>query len=510
MGKDKFEQYLQDLFKDHKVSIDTNEIWPGIEETLPPPGKATVWPYWAMGVVLIGLVSWFVIPDTSSTENDVNISSAKNLVLSESHNNQNNTVQKTDRKDLQTHQIVASDPNDSDVLSAGINEAALSGDVSSEIDVVEAQSLSSGHRNISSNQNAITNSSFKTSNRNLSHHETSLKQPIAGGNTTTASNKNKNVLSNAALERHNATSMYEAEQGTPSPDKSTSAHAMTTRHMEFSLLSPLPAGLGDIPTVENITGSTIILPSLNECYDFKGRSWGLAIDAYAGINYASKSLKSKSNEFGATGYINSRENSEDYLEAFDAGLTINLLNRRGYMASVGINYSQIDEKFNYFSVTTESRFDSVVTRINIDSTGMIDSVKEWRQVSVQTAREVLTYNYYRMVDIPIAVGYQFHKDKWTLEVQGGVMFNLLFKKQGEILNSSLHVTEITDNDLVFKDKIGMSVFGSFKAIYPITNRIGVYAEPYGRFNLKSITSDAYSLDQKYNNFGLRLGTRFTF
>lgn len=509
MGKDKFEQYLQELLQDHKVSIDTNEIWPGIEETLPPTGNAAAWPYWALGAVLIGVVTWMLVPNASDTDGRVNDSSSKNLVLNQAEVEQNSLDQNTEIDQIASIQNNTNGDEASELLSEGVSTSALITPVTSASQ--RAEKISSDNKqNFTTNQAAVVNDGSKPSHIKTSATKHTLNQHLNRENVFDASSFVKKSIDDAALNASIATSIYEAEQGTPSPDNITSAHAMTTRQMEHSILSPLPAGLSDEYTVDKLSNRTIALPTLNDCYDFKGRSWALALDAYAGINYASKSLKSKSNELGAASYINSRENSEDFLEAFDAGLTVNFLNRRGYLASVGINYSQIDEKFNYFSVTTESRFDSVVTRIEIDSTGMIDSIREWRQVTVQTAREVLTYNYYRMVDIPIAVGYQFYKDKWAFEAQGGVMLNLLFKKQGELLNSALSVTEFTDNDLVFREKVGLSVFGSFKAIYPLNNRLGVYAEPYARFNLKSITVDNYALDQRYNNFGLRVGARFTF
>jgi hypothetical protein len=255
--------------------------------------------------------------------------------------------------------------------------------------------------------------------------------------------------------------------------------------------------------------TSIKAPHINDCYSFNGRSIGLSVDLYTGINYAAKDLKAQGSEPISNEYIRSRESSENYLEAFEAGININLIHRSGIMASTGINYSQIDEEFNYFSVHTETIFDSVLVRIIIDSTGHADSIREWRPTSVQTAREILAYNYFRSVDIPLAVGYQFHRGKWTIEAQGGVLFNLLFKKKGQILNESLSEVLIDDNTSLFKDRLGMSAFASVKAIYPITDRIGLYAEPFGRFNLKSITVPEYTLSQKYNQFGLRLGARLT-
>lgn len=513
MGKDKFESYIQSVFEDHEVSIDTNEIWEGVKPNLNK--KSTGFPLWLLGLIGLLMVSsvgiYYLVGDTSSGKKGLN-----KIESNQYHATNNNT------------------PNDQVVLGVGPDDRAHS-DQSQNFESINDEVSVAGELNASGEQDASTIGHQKNKlHSKVSNDDNELSSnSIAETNDETAISKSNdskgltnigfNILGTDDIgtfksEKRISTSPSSGDltgntsQGNEAPMnlQSSVIGLQNSSRLKLASLDFLSSSLEDSKGVEGEFISSFALPKLNDCYDFSLRSWLWTVDVYAGFNYAAKNMKLKNNSGAAENYIDHRKSTEDYLEAFDAGFAFNAIHRKGLMLSAGLNYSQIDEKFNYFQVKSETRFDSVVVRIEIDSSGHADTIKDWRPVTVQTASEILTYNYYRMLDIPLAVGYQFHKGKWTFEFQGGVMLNLLLKKQGEILDTSANVVEFTDNDVVFKDRIGLSVFGSFKAIYPLTDRIGVYAEPNARVNLSSITVDGYPLEQRYNQFGLRLGARFIF
>ena len=495
MGKDKFEQYVHAMLQNHKIPLNTEEIWAGIEQTLPRKSGGKTWLLGLSGIALlvIGGLLWFQM-DTAPAESKEAEQSQQAIAQSLSGHRE------TSAPDNKEGIAIALDQED---------EASLSHTLTTE--------------------SGLSHNSTTA----LSYSKTNQKQAIPDANATAdhrASNKQNNNLNIVELERGAAVdsdqnNVQESAITLTFPQAGVSLSS--TSHSELvessHVMGPEATRAAFIPTnyLKNTTGTTgtslltedflsgIRMPDLNDCYSFNGRSFGLAIDFYSGVNYAAKELKSQGTEPAGSEYIRSRKNTENYLEAFEAGINLNLIHRSGFMASTGINYSQIDEEFNYFSVNNETIFDSVLVRVIIDSTGMADSIREWRPTYVQSIREVLTYNYFRSVDIPIALGYQFHHGKWTIEAQGGLLFNLLFKKEGQILDTSLSEVAIDENTSLFRDRLGMTTFASLKAIYPVTDRLSLYAEPFGRFHLKSITVSEYALSQKYNQIGLRFGARFT-
>lgn len=508
MGKDKLDKHIHSVFQNHEVPVDTNEIWAGVESSLPQ--KTTGYPLWfflAAGLVIVASLGIYLMSGDVQGENERNEVSELSVA---SQDLSDGAVDQMAAK----HSESAMDNQNIDVAEAketqntlatnepeGSNEDRRSGTLGNEPSGQNTD-LSDAERIDQSQDIALSSRPSETLMDDLKSAGTDTRR----NETNTSFSASSNALSAERTESHGTRS------GADHPlanDASTLNLERTGERTSIGVLSLLTR---EEATTELLSTNAISvsLPSLNDCYDFSLRSWLWTLDAYAGFNYAGKSLAWKTTSTSHEDYIRNRESTESYLEAFDAGISFSAIHRKGLLAGVGVNYSQINEKFNYFEVKTESRFDSVVIRIEIDSAGRADTIKDWRQVTVQTASEILTYNSYRMVDIPLFVGYQFYKGDWTFEFQGGVMVNLLMKKKGEILDPALNVVEVTDNDLVFKDRIGLSAFGSFKAIYPLTTRLGVYAEPHFRVNLKSITTDAYPLEQRYNQFGLHVGARWIF
>lgn len=515
MGKDKFEQYFQSVFEKHEVSIDTDEIWAGIEPSLPPTKTNSSNNLWLLGLAALIIIGAVAIYGISNKNKSIERGQATQALVQSRLENQNQT---SDDK-----QNTAAILSDNDESKDGLTEMAI-GQQNKSISQQASDRLASEELNTTTN-NQLRKSTTPSEQKSTTASNRVTKKEIESNNTP---NTSFSVLSDASSEdfegqqnitpvssesdEYNAENVpvFESEaEYKPARSLNTLSRSQVEERVTFSSLSQLRR---DLALMEDDASQLITsLPTLNDCYDFSLRSWIWTLDTYVGFNYAAKSLKYKDNVSVGEDYISARENTESYLEAFDAGIALSAIHRKGYLASVGINYSQIDEKLNYFLEETTTRFDSVVVRIEIDSAGRADSIREWRPITVNSTKQILTYNYYRMVDIPVSLGYQFHKGQWTFEVQGGVMFNLLLKKKGEIRHpSNSGLVDFTDNDLVFKDRLGLTVFGGIKAIYPLTDRIGLYVEPHARVNLKSMTVDAYPLAQRYNQFGLHVGARWIF
>lgn len=475
MAKDNFEKYIQSVFQGHKVPVDTDEIWAGVEPQLPPRYTAGFWRN--VGIVgafiltALSAIYLYEVQSESRSTQEGSIPVAEQLAHNTSTNNndQKLSIVDTDLKER------SNNPESGNKSSQYLNSDEDELQHDDEIEGMDRE------KEFSDNQTPVS----KNRSSNFFYSTPSYDQE-----DETVTRSEADHLSTLSVEK-------------------TLSLSKSGERVSFDALSPLR-----FSDQQKLQSSFIALddalPELNDCYDFGLRSWLWTVDTYIGFNYANKSLSNKQNDASGHEYIRIRNNSERYLDAFEGGVAVSAVHRSGMMISSGVNYSQIDEKFNFLQVRDTSRFDSIVVRIEIDSAGRADSIKSWREVTVRTAKDILTYNTYRMVDIPIALGYQFHKGKWTIEIQGGAMINLLFKKEGEILDPSKAVIDITENESVFKNGLGLTLFGSVKAIYPVTDRIGIYAEPTMRFQLSSITADNYPLNQRYNQFGLRAGARWIF
>ena len=512
MGKEPFESFFQEGLKNHEVELDTQSIWEGIEPSLPPASSGMAWPWWSIaGLLIVAGTVWAVIQGPEQGESTITqIATYNNIEDGSSPSTQamatiGGQEEKEDDNHAGTDEVLETEMG----IVGGATEESLIGEASSSSNLVENKVIVDDESDMVG----------RTTERTPMDGSTGRISSFVVGSGRVDEENNDDVFEEKSIGFNTAASdAGRAGRGLNGAMTSTlTSEAMATENVgqlteEVANLRVKYADLESIRPLDEVSQLTwsravpaILPPKGLDCYDF--RSWSLAwsVDAYTGFHYAGKSL-SDNNGGEVNDYIQARENTESYLEAFDAGLTVNVMHRKGYLASVGVNYSQINEKFNFFTVTSTTRFDSVPIRINIDSAGMADTIKAWRPITVQSTEERLTYNSYRMVDIPIALGYHFFNGKWSYEVRAGVMFNLLFQQKGEILNDQLIATNIESGD-IFRSQVGLSVFGGVKILYPVNKRFSAFVEPVGRFNLKPVTVDSYALSQRYNQFGVRLGAR---
>lgn len=521
MGKDQFERFFQDRLSNHEIPINTQDLWAGIEPTLPPK-KRPLGPWLVGASVLLFLVAtslWFL----SNDETEILTSELAQTHTQSTTQNLNSATEKIGSTSSSL-EISNNDNNptpDNANVQMGFTSEIETGN-STQVEGVEAKKKNSSTEDESALNPVITHAGIEKTNSTVSDASKSVRTRTQDLNTVDqelSQRGERKPTSDAVIRMairdqptfgtDDAISVRFSPRVAPAQSSriSDNVESSSTGLRVEKVLNFLDS---DLNTAESAYTqmSRDVLPGLNDCYDFTERWWAWGLDIYGGLHYTHKSLTGNSDNGELDAYIDARKDTESALEAYEFGVALNLMHRRGFVASVGINYSQINEEFNYLRERRETMFDSVVVRINIDSSGRVDSIRDWRPVTVQYTEEVLTYNSFRMVDIPVGLGYQFANGNMIFEIQAGLMFNLAFIKEGEILSSSLDVMEI--NDATFKTQVGLSGWLGVKALYPVSRRWSIYAEPIARINFVPVTVDSYNLTQRYNRFGMRLGARMAF
>lgn len=492
MGKDHFERFFQEKLSNHRMPIDTEELWAGIEPTL-PPNKRPLAP-WLLATTLLLLLSVAALWWQGNREGQLQTSdleSISNTGASVAASSQE--VKVTSDATPELGDTYENNPRPSNEMLgnalADIVESPVQAEtVWSKVHGAQKPTTMAGNFENSTQQD---NPSDQISSDNLSEVSTQI---VPNNVTTSAQELGISIRFSPKIA---------TDEVVESPNKTEETFGLRTSHVVDYLSTQVHK-----TESASLLESRDILPGLNDCYDFTERWWAWGLDVYGGMHYTHKALSSNGDNGELDNYIEARKDTESALEAFEFGVALNLMHRKGFVASVGFNYSQINEEFNYLRTRRETMFDSVVVRINIDSTGQVDSIRDWRPVTIQYSEQVITYNSFRMIDIPVGLGYQFTSGKMVFEIQAGAMLNLAFIKEGEILSSGLDVMEI--DDTTFKTSVGLSGWLGVKALYPVSRRWSVYAEPIARFNVVPVTVDGYELTQRYNRFGLRVGARMVF
>jgi hypothetical protein len=243
---------------------------------------------------------------------------------------------------------------------------------------------------------------------------------------------------------------------------------------------------------------------VTDCYAFGKESAGrFLLEIYTGPAFSLRNLSSRNEDVGD--YIAGRDSTESYQLSWLGGLRVGYEHASGLTARTGIQYTLVNEVFRQESRTSRTTIDSVFDSNN--DLIRVDTIFE------TGTRIKQTQNRYHAVDIPLLIGYRIDNGNWDVGIQAGPVFNILFKSKGDMIDpASNEVGSFSDTSdpayhPVFKDRLGISIYGAVYASKRIGNNLWAFVEPNLLYRLKSITLDSYPVEQKQANIGLSFGLR---
>ena len=203
------------------------------------------------------------------------------------------------------------------------------------------------------------------------------------------------------------------------------------------------------------------------------RGWRVYGELMAGMDVPTRTLEAREPEFEL--YRQAREQSEAVQNGYRAALRFSMISIDGIAVRSGLSYSNHRETFTY--------------------------QQQAQQNSFQT------------IDIPVVVGYERNNvGKFTLSANAGVYLNMAFNQKGNFLSPDLNrvldfSSKTPDAYPAFRNSLGVALYGSIAASYPITPRLRLVLEPYVLHHSGSFTANDYAIDQRYQNWGIQIGLR---
>lgn len=242
------------------------------------------------------------------------------------------------------------------------------------------------------------------------------------------------------------------------------------------------------------------------CPPYKVRNTDWFAEVYVSPDLAFKTVE---NRTATAQYLAKKDSSESMRIGYSAGVRIVKPITDNFLVKTGLQYTQINEKFTYRTEDEVKTTTVISVRTIIRGPGDTLRISDTSTVTQVGFKTNSIKNRYRSFDIPVTVGYQFGNDNLKLGINAGVVFNISSWYQGVILDSSLAAVPISKgSNQVYKNNIGLGLYGGISLLKKIGDNTQLFFEPYFRYNLSGITSGQASYQQKFSLGGLSIGLRY--
>lgn len=206
-------------------------------------------------------------------------------------------------------------------------------------------------------------------------------------------------------------------------------------------------------------------------------------------------------------HTTNRSNTEKPLEHMGGQLLFGYRLPIGVYAATGISFTQITERFHVNRDYSETEIlENQVAEIHVGIDGDTTFVLTTAQVEHHFHQEVLNYNRYTMIDLPLILGYEWNRSKWHLAIEGGVQFNLSLRTHGHMVAPTDEIVELEASGM-FRANLSVNYLANFRVGYALSPRCQLFLSP----GIRIVSASMLQHDvqrQSYNLYGLQIGTRF--
>ena len=236
------------------------------------------------------------------------------------------------------------------------------------------------------------------------------------------------------------------------------------------------------------------------------------------------------------GKIIDNATTADYL--YSAGARIGS-RHKSWLAETGISFTKLNEKFNYDYLSDKidtsyyyETFDASYTKydtimfLNLDdllATGdtvyspyvretWVDATDSTLNAQLDTSKiteNLNIRNIYTYVEIPLIIGYQVSKHKFTYSLNGGVITGIFIKSKGSSVSQSNtnDIVDIANSNLPYM-KFNYSFVVAAGINYKLNDKFYLLAEPFYRQSINSLFDKNYMYSKKNKAYGATIGLRY--
>jgi len=512
---DHIENEYRNRFKDQKLpneGFEMDSLWNDIEKDLSPktPIEKTptrkptlVLAFWTLGLLLLVFFSYQCW----------NHGFAKSSLLPiEQTEDSNQAVQKEQTKNTSS----TGNENKTGKLSTTINESELTTIESVSNDASTKASLKKkSSQTISSNYELIDDPA-SSSDLNFTHSkDVKNKQTRIPPNGSWSTNKNSqeqnqlNVIKKESFEKIidvNASSITK--------------QAKEIRENAFKVIAERSNDIAMVTTLtllpvrfKNLAIQEITFPRITSLTVDPEDSKEKNVQFRLGIYGSASNINFQYQADNPSSLLTLKEETDSGIWGGGTGLEAGLNWNNGFLINSGVEYHLLQSKFDYFKEgNIQVLKEDELLIIWIDQTTN-DTIKTYygdTLVNAIQTREVVHYNQYKLISIPLELGYQKQFNKMTLGISAGISFNLAFSQSGKTVDKNEEI----------------ALFDKTSSFAPLQNfSIGYRLSPYVNYQLSEKTSlsfkpryaahlnpnfDGSDVKLRLNQMSLNLGIEYLF
>ncbi|HKK89024.1 MAG TPA: hypothetical protein VJ917_09245 [Saprospiraceae bacterium] len=247
-------------------------------------------------------------------------------------------------------------------------------------------------------------------------------------------------------------------------------------------------------------------PDWDKCWVRPRGQWFL--DAYAQFGIPLEDIQFTGE---ASGYAKDWEQQFDPAYSYHGGLMIGRqFHWNGYLAA-GLEYQQFQtEHLNELRIIETIQIYDPRAYFTVDENGERQYIGD--TVTVTNIRDEIerSANNYKMLHLPIHLGYRSKGKYWRYGIDFSALINLSFNYEGVFLRADGAVVEVDESNQsdYFVDGMGTSFSAALHLGRMVGDRTELYLQPRFRFNSQNYHNGDTGLSIKRNFAGLRVGLRY--
>jgi|GEM_PF-1651504 hypothetical protein len=259
----------------------------------------------------------------------------------------------------------------------------------------------------------------------------------------------------------------------------------------------------------------MLFPSLEDCPEFGDRRRRYQVDAYTQTGVLFSHLTNNFSSEEISTYLGQRRSTETPLWHIGFGVRLSTQWTNGISMRGGLQISQSKIRVDYVDETQRQTTVNVSIDTLIDDQGNTTVVWDTISIIETGVEDRRHYNTFTQIDIPLTVGYTFLGPRYDVEINGGVMFNLLFQRDGSVFGAednfyALGASNPPAGQQPYDQKLGLSIIGSVALNYHMSQQFSLFVEPQLRYFLDPVSPGDYALHESWFIGSLMVGGRYSF